>query len=307
MARKKDIQGADELAGTPAATVAEAQPDVADGTASEPAHPDTHTEVESIDDELATDIDAIQAAAAKDVADGSGTATEKAAAAVKRASGGRGRDDGKSAKAALAAAQRKRGLKALQLRTAGVASVMFQLQVNDKAMASVATRWLGAIDSFGYQSGRGFQMFLGEGPSRVIEEGFSKTLSSLEGDVAQELNGTTEVIARLSNDDLNWMTPGYSAPALDLQIQCRSPLSLRAARLLMQMDALINNAEAMMWNSHRTSDDVNDLRWRMKREFRKLYNEAIRAFMAVNRVRNKVIEKAEGKAQDQAEAAPAAA
>lgn len=209
--------------------------------------------------------------------------------------------------------QRDYGRKLLQRRTAGFASIVREVKLNNAVLAAAFERFFPVVEQCAYLTARHGAATLGEAAAEQILERLRTMATEALADrkrelaAAQALSGETSV-----SMGSEFVTPQFTQPAYEGSVQLRTPYARSVLDLFEISDSILTEAETLYWNQVRTLSEKNDEALRAKRVVFPLFQfsaSTIRNLHRRMRERNDEIESAAeataGAGGEKVEAVPA--
>lgn len=164
--------------------------------------------------------------------------------------------------------ERLRGIKGLEKRHEGVASIMMDVVINERVTASGFERWFSGIENGVFVLMKRGHMFVGEKNADALIAEFTAKLEAQEQELKTDLAG---VKTRLENlDQNNMIVPTYSSPASSRNVQLRSPLSNRVLKLVLGHDQVLSGLVKLQWNGEVEQEFIVDQENKAKQAMRDL-------------------------------------
>jgi hypothetical protein len=142
--------------------------------------------------------------------------------------------------------ERQRGVKNLERRHDGVASVLRRVVLNERVIASAFERWFAGVENGIYVLSKRGHMFVSEKNADQLIEQVTEMISEMEKAVASQLAGAETHLGMLDAGDI--LDPVYSSPATDREVQLRSPLSTRVLKIVQAQDQVLCALMKLHWN-----------------------------------------------------------
>lgn len=189
--------------------------------------------------------------------------------------------------------QRERGLKDIQRRYVGVASMLIPVVLNERVVGSAFERFFAVIENGLYVMTKHGEMFLGEKAAEQLMVTISDRIKKIEADADAEL-AATEIQIGVHAERTDWLAPTYIAPAAAHEVQVRTRLGADFCRVFVKLDKIMANLQALAWNGEVELSQIDDQEYRIKRDVRDLAKFTART---IRGMRTKVAPKAEAEAQ----------
>jgi hypothetical protein len=165
---------------------------------------------------------------------------------------------------ARASRQRAAGRKNLAQRHDGIASLLVDVRINERVVASSFERFYPIIERGIYVIARRGELFLGEAAARTVMETTIKKIEALEANITTDLAGVKLQLDLHSGRD-EFITPEYTAPSAKHQVQVRHPLANRVLKLFVKQDEVIGGLQILSWNEESDAGTIEDQEFRFKR------------------------------------------
>ncbi|WP_194725569.1 hypothetical protein [Noviherbaspirillum malthae] len=202
---------------------------------------------------------------------------------------------------ARASRQRASGRKTLAQRHDGIASLIVDVTINERVVASTFERFYPIIERGIYVIARRGDLFLGEASARTVIETTIKKIEALEATITTDLAGVKLQLDLHSGRD-EFVQPNYTAPSAKHQVQVRHPLANRVLKLFVKQDEVIGGLQVLNWNEESDAGTIEDQEYRFKRDTRDLAMHILRTLRGMRSRVSRPPKKAES-AEAVAEAA----
>lgn len=176
---------------------------------------------------------------------------------------------------ARASRQRASGRKNLAQRHDGIASLLVDVRINERVVASTFERFYPIIERGIYVIARRGDLFLGEAAARTVIETTIKKIEVLEASINTDLAGVKLQLDLHSGRD-EFVTPEYTAPSAKHQVQVRHPLANRVLKLFVKQDEVIAGLQVLSWNEESDAGTIEDQEFRFKRGTQDLARHILR-------------------------------
>jgi len=192
--------------------------------------------------------------------------------------------------------QREKGIENLARRHDGVASVIARVELNERVVASAFERYFATIETGIHVITKSGAMFVGEAAASKLEASIVERVTSMEERIVGELS-RIRVSIDVHTSRTDWITPTYTKPAADHEVQLRTRLANRVLAVFRKQDEFVVVLNQLCWNDEAELDAVEMEELNIKKEMRGLAQFISRTLRGM---RNKV----EPKETDSAAAAP---
>lgn len=198
--------------------------------------------------------------------------------------------------------QRDRGVQGLARRHDGVASVLRDVQLQERVVGSAFERYFATIENGIHFISKLGGFFVGDANAEKLLEQIKARINQMEERVKTEAGQVAVVLeAHRSNDE--WIVPQYTNPAAKHQIQVRTPLANRVATVFVTQDKYLQQLNQLVWNGEAESDAIEQSEYQIKQEVRNLAQFLAKTLRAIqNKTEAKKASDAPA-AQQQTEAA----
>lgn len=183
--------------------------------------------------------------------------------------------------------QRARGIESLQRRHDGVASIVTQVQLNERVVASAFERFFATIETGIHVITKSGAMFVGDAQAQKLEQAIIERVAEMEARIDGEI-ARTRVALGVHQSRSDWLKPVYTKPAADHEVQLRSRLANRVLAVFRKQDEYVVMLQQMVWNDEADQDAVEMEELAIKKEMRGLAQFIRRT---LNGMRNKVAAK----------------
>lgn len=165
--------------------------------------------------------------------------------------------------------QRDRGVQGLARRHDGVASVLREVQLQERVVGSAFERYFATIENGIHFISKLGGFFVGDTNAEKLLDQIKTRVKQMEDRVNTEADQIAVVLeAHRSNTE--WIVPQYTNPAAKHQIQVRTPLANRVATVFVVQDRYLQQLNQLVWNGEAESDAVEQSEYQIKQDVRGL-------------------------------------
>jgi hypothetical protein len=168
--------------------------------------------------------------------------------------------------------QRDRGRRELERETSGAIGLVVKVSLNDRSIASHYERFAGLIDNAVYVLGRRGALVLGVERSEKLMEQAQELISAYAFMASEAQRSTDALVAEQSAAQLEWETPTYQKPTLELEVHVKSKAGAKIAAAAHQWDRAIYNLSVMSWNDTASDSQIDDARQRERNALGRVFN-----------------------------------
>lgn len=180
--------------------------------------------------------------------------------------------------------ERLRGQKNLTRRYDGVASVLKKVKINERVIGSAFERFFYVIENGIFVITRRGAMFLGDAAAEKLLDTIVGKITEMESKVAADLAGV-QIQVSVHKEVPGFVTPEYTKPSAEHEVQLRTRLSSRVVGLFESQDQIIANLQTLHWNGAVEISAIEDQEAQLKRDIRALATFIARTLRGM---RNKV-------------------
>lgn len=180
--------------------------------------------------------------------------------------------------------ERARGVQNLAKRHDGVASVVANVQLYERVVASAFERFFAGIETGIHVITKRGDLFVGEKNAEQIQQTIIGKVLAMEERINKQLD-QVKVPMELHSASEGFMKPTYTNPAATHQVQLRTKLALRVMNVFRKQDEFVVTLNALAWNDEVEPDAIEKEEQMIKKEMRDLANFIGRT---VRGMRNKV-------------------
>lgn len=180
--------------------------------------------------------------------------------------------------------ERARGVENLSRRHDGVASVVAEVKINERVVASAFERFFAGIENGVHVITKRADLFVGEKNADQIQQTIVSKVAAMELRIMQQLD-QVKVPMELHSASEGFLMPTYTNPAAAHKVQLRTKLALRIMNVFKKQDEFVVTLNALAWNDEVEADAIEQEEQQIKKEMRDLANFIGRT---VRGMRNKV-------------------
>lgn len=170
---------------------------------------------------------------------------------------------------ARAQKERARGLKNLERRYDGIASVIMPVTLRERVVASAFERYFAVIENGLYVITRRGELFLGAKAAETVLEQIMEKIKTMEDKAQTDLAGLQiQLDVHGTRDD--FLRPIYTKPAGDHQVQIRTRMGVRVAKIFVQQDEVVASLQTLAWNGEVEGATIDHQELRIKKQVREL-------------------------------------
>lgn len=188
---------------------------------------------------------------------------------------------------ARAQKERARGLKSIERRYDGIASVMMDIKLNERVVGSAFERFFPVIENGLYIITKRGEMFMGAKQTEQIMGMIKDKITVMESNISTDMAGL-KIQLDVHGERDDFLKPTYIKPASEHKIQLRTPMAVRIAKVFQEQDKIIMNLQTLAWNGEVEGSAIDDQELRIKKDIRDLATFIARALRGM---RNRVAPK----------------
>lgn len=183
--------------------------------------------------------------------------------------------------------QRQKGIENLARRHDGVASILANVQLNERVVASAFERYFATIETGIHVISKSGPMFVGEAAAAKLEASIIERVDSMEARIKEEIaRSRVSLDVHASRD--GWIKPTYTKPAAEHEVQLRTRLANRVLGVFRMQDEFVVILNQLCWNDEADQDAIEMEELAIKKEMRGLAQFISRTLRGM---RNKVAPK----------------
>lgn len=165
--------------------------------------------------------------------------------------------------------QRERGQKSLAKRHDGVASLIRDVKINERVVASAFERFFPVIEAGIHIIEKRGEMFLTPSALEAVNRITIEKIEELEKTVAADF-AAVEIQLNVHSGRDDFVRPQYIAPAATHQVQLRHILANRVLNVFLRQDQIIAGLQTLNWNGESDAGSIEDQEFQHKRKVRAL-------------------------------------
>lgn len=183
--------------------------------------------------------------------------------------------------------QRQKGIENLARRHEGVASIIANVQLNERVVASAFERYFATIETGIHVISKSGPMFVGEAAAAKLEASIVERVAAMEERITGEIERSrVSLNVHASRED--WIKPTYTKPAAEHEVQLRTRLANRVLGVFRKQDEFVVILNQLCWNEEAEQDAIEMEELAIKKEMRGLAQFISRTLRGM---RNKVAPK----------------
>lgn len=183
--------------------------------------------------------------------------------------------------------QREKGIENLARRHEGVASIIANVELNERVVASAFERFFATIETGIHVISKSGPMFVGEAAAAKLEASIIERVEAMEARITGEIERSrVSLNVHASRDD--WLKPTYTRPAAAHEVQLRTRLANRVLGVFRKQDEFVVILNQLCWNEEAEQDAIEMEELAIKKEMRGLAQFISRTLRGM---RNKVAPK----------------
>lgn len=183
--------------------------------------------------------------------------------------------------------QRQKGIENLARRHDGVASVLAQVKLNERVVASAFERYFATIETGIHVISKSGVMFVGEAAAEKLEASIVERVVAMEERINGEI-ARSRVSLDVHESRDGWIKPTYTKPAAAHEVQLRTRLANRVLGVFRKQDEFVVILNQLCWNEEAEQDAIEMEELAIKKEMRGLAQFISRTLRGM---RNKVAPK----------------
>lgn len=183
--------------------------------------------------------------------------------------------------------QRQKGIENLARRHDGVASIIANVMLNERVVASAFERYFATIETGVHVISKSGPMFVGEAAAAKLEASIVERVAAMEERITGEI-ARSRVSLNVHESREGWITPEYTKPAAEHEVQLRTRLANRVLGVFRKQDEFVVILNQLCWNEEAEQDAIEMEELAIKKEMRGLAQFISRTLRGM---RNKVAPK----------------
>lgn len=180
--------------------------------------------------------------------------------------------------------QRQKGIENLARRHEGIASIIADVKLNERVVASAFERYFATIENGIHVISKSGAMFVGEAAAAKLEASIVERVEAMEARITGEIE-RSRVSLNVHASRENWIHPTYTKPAGEHEVQMRTRLANRVLGVFRKQDEFVVILNQLCWNEEAEQDAVEMEELAIKKEMRGLAQFIVRTLRGM---RNKV-------------------
>lgn len=165
--------------------------------------------------------------------------------------------------------QRARGVEGLARRHDGVASLIRNVELQERVVGSAFERFYATIEHGVHFIQKLGGFFVGDANAEKLLDTIKTKITDMEDRVSKEA-GQISLVLDAHKDNADWIRPKYTNPAAKHEIQIRTPLANRVASVFVKQDQYLQKLNELVWNGEAEGDAVEQSEYQIKKEVREL-------------------------------------
>lgn len=165
--------------------------------------------------------------------------------------------------------QREKGIENLAKRHDGVASMLVNVKLNERVVASAFERYFATIETGIHVIGKSGAMFVGEAAAAKLEASIVERVETMEERIKGEIERSRISLNVHASRD-GWIKPTYTKPAADHEVQLRTRLANRVLGVFRMQDEFVVILNQLCWNEEADQDAIEMEELAIKKEMRGL-------------------------------------
>lgn len=183
--------------------------------------------------------------------------------------------------------QREKGIENLARRHDGVASVLVNVKLNERVVASAFERYFATIETGIHVISKSGAMFVGDAAAAKLAASIVERVETMEERIKDEIERSRVSLTVHASRD-GWIQPTYTKPAAEHEVQLRTRLANRVLGVFRMQDEFVVILNQLCWNEEADQDAVEMEELAIKKEMRGLAQFISRTLRGM---RNKVAPK----------------
>jgi hypothetical protein len=165
--------------------------------------------------------------------------------------------------------QRDRGVQGLARRHDGVASLIRNVELQERVIGSAFERYYASIEHGIHFISKLGGFFVGDANADKLLDSIKTKITEMEQRLADE-TGQIGVVLEVHAENKDWIVPEYTNPAAKHTVQIRTPLANRVASAFVKQDQYLQQLNQLVWNGEAEGDAVEQSEYQIKKEVRDL-------------------------------------
>jgi hypothetical protein len=165
--------------------------------------------------------------------------------------------------------QRQKGIENLARRHEGIASIISNVKLNERVVASAFERYFATIETGVHVISKSGAMFVGEAAAAKLEASIVERVEAMEARITGEIERSrVSLNVHASRED--WINPTYTKPAGEHEVQMRTRLANRVLGVFRKQDEFVVILNQLCWNEEAEQDAIEMEELAIKKEMRGL-------------------------------------
>lgn len=165
--------------------------------------------------------------------------------------------------------QREKGIENLARRHDGVASVLANVMLNERVVASAFERYFATIETGIHVINKSGAMFVGEAAAAKLEASIVERVDAMAERIKGEIERSRVSLSVHASRD-GWIKPTYTRPAAEHEVQLRTRLANRVLGVFRMQDEFVVILNQLCWNEEADQDAIEMEELAIKKEMRGL-------------------------------------
>ncbi|WP_426172503.1 hypothetical protein [Pseudoduganella sp. R-34] len=142
--------------------------------------------------------------------------------------------------------ERNRGIKNLEKRHEGVASVVLKVALNERVIGSAFERWYAGCENGIFVLGKRAHLFVGDTSAEQLMNQVIAKIQALENEAKTDLEGVKQQLSIYLTEAS--IKPQYVKPASEREVQLRTQLAHRLLKVVLAQDQILMGLVQLHWN-----------------------------------------------------------
>lgn len=165
--------------------------------------------------------------------------------------------------------QRQKGIMHLARRHDGIASVVVNVTLYERVVASAFERYFTTIETGIQVINKSGAMFVGAKVADQLEQTIVDRIDAMEQRIRGELS-RLRVTMDIHQSRADWIVPTYTRPAAVHEVQLRTRLANRVAAIFRMNDEFVVALNQLSWNDEADTDAIELAEFEIKKDLRGL-------------------------------------
>ena len=181
--------------------------------------------------------------------------------------------------------QKEMGRRMLEQKRAGISSVMRVVKINNGSFAPIFMRNFPVVNICAYALENYGNFAIGGSMAEKLLKKLETMVEKLHANRQSSLHAVQALSEECySKKEHDFVPVSYVQPALEKEVQLRSPLSIKALEAFVHADATLTELETLHWNGERSKSDITNELHYMQREIDRLGVFAASTVAVIDRV-----------------------